>query len=189
MAKSKNNVVTHGLSGLIGDLLVFRQRANKTIVADRPRPFSKPPTAMQLGIQNRFNKAAMYAKNAILDPLMRAAYQAVAKLGQSAFNRAFKDYQLAPEFYEDVDLSTYTGAIGDEILVSVIDDFRVNDVKVQIMNPDESVLEEGDAVQSVNGLDWIYTCTAVNADVSGTKIIFTAIDLPGNRTVLEKVIL
>lgn len=189
MAKSKNNVITHGLSGLIGDLLVFRQRANKTIVADRPKPFSKPPTVVQLGIQDRFKKAAQYAKTAILDPLVKAAYQAAALLGQSAYNRAFKDYQLAPEFDEEVNLSVYTGAIGDEISVSVIDDFRVNEVKVQIIKPDDSLLEEGDAVQSVNGLDWIYTCTVVNATVTGSKIIFTAIDLPGNQTVLEKVIL
>jgi hypothetical protein len=45
MAKSRNNVVTHGLSGLIGDLLVFRQRANKTIVANRPKLSAKLPEA------------------------------------------------------------------------------------------------------------------------------------------------
>jgi len=188
MAKSKNNVITHGLSGLIGDLLVFRQRANKTIVADRPKPFSKPPTVVQLGIQDRFKKAAQYAKTAILDPLVKAAYQAAALLGQSAYNRAFKDYQLAPEFDEEVNLSTYTGAIGEEISVSVIDDFQVIGVKVKVMNADSSLLEEGDAVQSDNGLDWVYTSTAVNAAPSGSKIIFTATDLPGNQTVLEKVI-
>lgn len=188
MAKSKNNVITHGLSGLVGDLLVFRQRANKTIVADRPKPFSTPPTDLQLGIQRRFKKAAQYARTAILDPLLKAGYRAVARLGQSAYNRAFKDYQLAPEFDEDVNLSTYTGAIGEEISVSVIDDFQVIGVKVKIINADLSLLEEGDAVQSDNGLDWIYTCTAVNAAPAGSKIIFTASDLPGNQTVLEKVI-
>ena len=45
MAKSRNNVVTHGLSGLIGDLLVFRQRANETIVANRPKLSTKLPEA------------------------------------------------------------------------------------------------------------------------------------------------
>ncbi|MHB1178207.1 MAG: hypothetical protein ACYCZO_07735 [Daejeonella sp.] len=189
MAKSKNNVITHGLSGLIGDLLVFRQRANKTIVADRPRPFSKPATAVQLGIQARFKKAAQYAKTAILDPLIKAAYQAAALLGQSAFNRAFKDYQLAPEFDEELDLSTYTGNSNEEISVSVIDDFQVMGVHVQILKPDSSLLEEGEAVQSPNGLDWIYTTTAVIADVIGCRIIFTASDVPGNKTVLEKVML
>jgi len=117
MAKSKNNVITHGLSGLIGDLLVFRQRANKTIVADRPKPFSTPPTDLQLGIQRRFKRAAQYARK----------------------------------------------AIGEEISLNVIDDFQVIGVKVKIMNADLSLLEEGDAVQSDNGLDWIYTSTAVNA--------------------------
>ena len=189
MAKSKNNVVTHGLSGLIGDLLVFRQRANKTIVADRPKLSGIPPSAAQLEIQQRFKKAVQYAKSAMLDPLIKAAYQVVAKLGQSSFNRAFKDYQLAPEFDEDVNLSAYTGAIGEEISISVVDDFQVSGVRVQILSPDANILEEGDAVQSVNGLDWIYTSTAVNADVPGSKIIFTATDIPGNRTVLEKLIL
>lgn len=188
MAKSKNNVVTHGLSGLIGDLLVFRQRRNKTIVADRPRPFSKPATALQLDIQKRFKKAALYAKTAILDPLLKAAYQSAAPLGQSAFNRAFKDYQLSPEFDEDVNLSTYTGAIGEEISVSVIDDFQDIGVKVQIINADTSLLEEGDAVQSANGLDWTYTSTTINSVVSGSKIIFIASDLPGNQTMLEKLL-
>lgn len=189
MAKSKNNVVTHGLSGLIGNLLVFRQRANKTIVADRPKLSGIPPSAAQLEIQQRFKKAVQYAKSAMLDPLIKAAYQAVAKLGQSSFNRAFKDFQLAPEIDEDVNFSAYTGAIGEEISISVVDDFQVSGVKVQILSPDASILEEGDAVQSVNGLDWIYTSTAVNADVPGSKIIFTASDIPGNRTVLEKLIL
>ena len=189
MAKSKNNVVTHGLSGLIGDLLVFRQRANKTIVADRPKLSGIPPSAAQLEIQQRFKKAVQYAKSAMLDPLIKAAYQVVAKLGQSSFNRAFKDYQLAPEFDEDVNLSTYTGNAGEEITVSVMDDFQVTGVHVQILKPDSSLLEEGDAVQSVNGLDWIYTTTSVIADVVGCRIIFTASDLPGNRTVLEKMII
>jgi hypothetical protein len=33
MAKSKNNAVTRGLSGKAGDLLVFRRRDGKTVVA------------------------------------------------------------------------------------------------------------------------------------------------------------
>ncbi len=189
MAKSKNNVVTHGLSGLIGDLLVFRQKANKTIVADRPRPFSKGPTLKQLAIQERFKRAALYGRNAMLDPLTKEAYEAMTKPGQSAYNLAFRDFQLAPEIDEGVNLSAYTGAVGQEILVSVVDDFQVSGVRVQIMKPDASLLEEGDAVQSVNGLDWIYTSTAVNADVPGSTIIFTASDVPGNRTVLEKMII
>ena len=41
MAKQTNNVITHGLSGKVGDLLVFRQRAGKTVIA-KASPKRKP---------------------------------------------------------------------------------------------------------------------------------------------------
>ncbi len=31
MAQSKNNIITHGLSGKVGDIIVFSQRGGKTI--------------------------------------------------------------------------------------------------------------------------------------------------------------
>jgi hypothetical protein len=43
MAKQERNVVTYGLSGKIGDLLVFRQRDGKTIVSKVPQ-MSKAPS-------------------------------------------------------------------------------------------------------------------------------------------------
>lgn len=189
MAQSRNNVITFGLSGLIGNMLVFRQRANKTVVADRPKPSSKAPSASQLEYRDRFTKAVQYASSVMPDPVLKAAYQAVAKPGQNAFNTAFADYQRAPELDEEIDLDVYTGeALGEEISISVIDDFRVAAVWVQIIKPDASVLEEGDAIQSANGLDWIYTTTTANPERTGSKVVFTASDLPGNRTVLEIVI-
>lgn len=188
MAKSRNNVVTHGLSGLIGDLLVFRQRANKTIVANRPKLSTKLPTAIQMQIRERFIQATRYAKSALKDLVLKSSYQLAAKLGQSAHNVAFVDYQKSPEFYEEVNLTSYTGTIGDEIKVSVIDDFKVKTVHVEIKTPDDVSLEEGYAVQSENELDWVYTTTAANSEVAGSMIIFTASDYPGNQTVLEKIL-
>ena len=37
MAKSKDNVVMEGASGKIGRMLVFRQRADQTIIARRAK--------------------------------------------------------------------------------------------------------------------------------------------------------
>jgi len=37
MAESKNNIITHGLSGKVGDLIVFSQRNGKTIVSRAPK--------------------------------------------------------------------------------------------------------------------------------------------------------
>jgi len=188
MAKSRNNVVTHGLSGLIGDLLVFRQRANKTIVADRPRITTKQPSAIQMEIRERFKRATRYAKSALKDLVLKARYQLAAKSGQSAHNVAFADYQKSPEFYDEVSLASYSGTVGDEIVVSVIDDFKVSTVYLEINAPGGAILEEGYAVQSENELDWIYTTTVANSEVAGTQIIFTATDYPGNKTVLEKLL-
>ena len=39
---SSNNVVTYGLQGLIGRMLVFKQMNGKTVVANRPRKSTKP---------------------------------------------------------------------------------------------------------------------------------------------------
>lgn len=188
MAKSRNNVITHGLSGLIGNLLVFRQKANTTIVADRPKLTTKAPSAIQMEIRERFKRATRYAKAALKDLVLKASYQLSAKPGQSAHNLAFVDYQKSPEFYDEVSLATYTGAIGEEIVVSVIDDFKVKTVHVAIKSPGGALLEEGYAVQDENELDWVYTTTAENSDILATQIIFTARDYPGNETVLEKIL-
>jgi len=60
MAKSRNNVITHGLSGLIGDLLVFRQKGGKTIVSDRPKVRVDNSNANQLSVRDCFIKVKAY---------------------------------------------------------------------------------------------------------------------------------
>jgi hypothetical protein len=64
MAKSKNNVLTYGLSGKIGDLLVFRQRDGITIVSKMPEQ-QKTVSAKQKANRERFQQAAIYAKIAV----------------------------------------------------------------------------------------------------------------------------
>jgi hypothetical protein len=44
MAKSKDNIITHGLSGKVGDIIVFSQRGNKTIVSKAPKERTGEPT-------------------------------------------------------------------------------------------------------------------------------------------------
>ena len=43
MAKSVNNIITHGLSGKIGDLLVFKQVDGKTIVSKHQENQTQKP--------------------------------------------------------------------------------------------------------------------------------------------------
>ena len=79
----------------------------------------------------------------------------------------------------------YTGAPGSSILVRAVDDFRVAGVQVQIYAAGGALLEKGEAVQQVNGVDWSYTATLANATLTGTMIRAIATDVPGNEGILE----
>ena len=175
MAKSKHNVV-HGLSGKVGDLLLFIQRHGKTVVSKIPQR-STPPSERQLEQRRRFQQAVFYGKAAIESPETAALYKAAAKKGKSPFNVAVADFLNAPDIVH-VDLSGYAGNAGDTILVDATDDFAVDSVSVKIVNANGPV-EEGEAVREV-GYRWIYTATQENGDTATSRITVTASDLPGN---------
>ena len=181
MAKSKNNVVTHGLSGKIGDLLVFRQRYGQTVVSKIPQQSAKS-SDRQAAHRKRFQQAAFYGKAAIDSPETASLYKAAATKGRTPFNVAVADFLNAPDIVH-VDLSGYAGNVGDRIAVDATDDFAVVSVKVEIVN-ENGVVEEGEAVRDV-GYRWIYTATQENNDTATSKITITASDLPGNLTERE----
>ncbi|MDO4228539.1 MAG: hypothetical protein Q4C98_01880 [Capnocytophaga sp.] len=180
MAESKNNIITHGLSGKVGDILVFSQRNGKTIVSKVPqkKSITSDKVKEQIG---KFQQATIYAKTALQDASLKAEYteQAQRKKGVTAYNVAVADMLQAPKI-EQIDLSDYSGNIGDTIKVRAYDDFKVVSVTVHIYNADGSLVEEGNAVNT--GLDWVYTATATNADLSGDKIVVRATDTPNNQT-------
>ncbi|GET49099.1 hypothetical protein RCZ02_19300 [Capnocytophaga felis] len=180
MAESKNNIITHGLSGKVGNILVFSQRNGKTIVSQKPT--KKTITSEKVKEQiSKFQQATIYAKTALKNPTVKEEYQLEAdkKQGVTAYNVAVADMLQAPKI-EQIDLSGYTGQVGDTIKVRAYDDFKVTSVTVHIYNSDGSLVEEGNAVD--NGLDWVYTATQINADLSGDKIVVRATDLPTNTT-------
>ena len=188
MAKSKNNVVTHGLSGKVGNMLQFSQRGGKTIVGKIPDRSGVVPSDKQLLVQEKFQEGVLYAKAAIADPATKALYDAVANEDQTAFNLALADYCVAPEI-KSVDYSQYAGAVGNKITVKAVDNFMVKSVKVEIHKANNSLVEQGNAVQdAANGLLWHYSATVANATVSGTKIVVKAADLPGNTTEKDEMI-
>ena len=185
MAQSKDNVITHGMSGKFANIIVFSQRNGKTIAGKVPKPSNKPASTAQKAVRKRFQEAIIYGKRAIQDPLLKEAYAAAAKPGETAYNVAVADLYHAPDI-EEIDLSAYTGSIGDIIKVKVVDDFMVASVHISIANQDGSLVEEGEAVLSDNGLDWIYTATVKNDDLSGDRITIQAHDKADNLTELTE---
>jgi hypothetical protein len=184
MAKQKGNVVTYGLSGKIGDLLVFRQVNGQTIVSKMPEQ-SKTLSEKQIAHRKRFQQAVFYSQKALDAPETGELYKAAAKKskGKRPDNIAVADFFNAPDI-QNVDLSGYTGAAGEQILIEVSDDFAVKTVTVNITNADGSLVEEGEAVKS-SGNEWIYTTTQNNECLCGDKIVVSASDLPGNIDVKD----
>jgi hypothetical protein len=184
MAKSKNNVVTYGLSGKVGDLLIFRQVDGQTIVSSVPKS-SKTVSEGQKKQMKRFQRATVYGKSVVDDPQLKELYDAAAKKkkGMTAYNVAVADFLHAPDI-EDIDLSAYTGAAGDEIRILASDDFAVKSVHVSISNVDGALIEEGYAEQSTGNL-WIYVASKDNDNTAGDRIVISASDIPGNITTDE----
>jgi len=185
MAESKNNVITHGLAGLVGDLIVFRNRGGKTFVSSKPKERTGEPSEAQKQHHRRFQEATIYAKGAISDPAVKADYEAKVTGNETPYNVAVADFFHAPDI-ETVDLSKYSGKKGETITIRATDDFKVTEVRVTIYNADGTEVEQGLAVVSANGLDWVYTTTADNASLDGDRIVIRASDLPGNVTEEEQ---
>jgi hypothetical protein len=181
IAESKNNVLTQGLAGLVGDMIVFRNRGAKTFVSTKPKARTGEPSDDQKQHQGRFQEAILYGKSAIADPQKKADYAKAITGGETAYNVAVADFFHAPDI-KDVDVSNYTGKVGDTLTIRATDDFNVKEVSVAIYNADGTEVEHGLAVLSTNGVDWVYTATAENASLDGDRIVISASDLPGNVT-------
>ena len=182
----KNNIVTDGLSGKLGNTIVFRQRGGKTIVASKPTKRKRELSEAQKNHHRRFRAASSYAKQAIQNPELKAAYQQQAAADQSAYNVAIANYMNRPEI-ANLDLSIYTGGKGDALVVEVTDDYMVADVEVAIYSKAGTLLEQGPAQLDGNGISrgtpaWIYTTQKANGQLNGSKLVIRASDLPGNTT-------
>ncbi|MFM9837855.1 MAG: hypothetical protein ACKVOQ_06295 [Cyclobacteriaceae bacterium] len=184
MGSVKENLLTKGFSGRIGDEIVFRQVGNRTLFAKRPR---KRTNLVQSAQATRFSKAVLYAKTVLLDDAIRAEYEEAAALAgfNSAYVAAVTDYLKDPIIalvYTDL----YKGAAGDLIWITALDDFKIQSVTVTLQQPNGTLIEAGQAVAESSR--WKYITTQPNATVAGTKVIVTAKDRPGQEVVAEKVL-
>jgi len=183
MATSNNNVITYGLSGKVGDLIVFKQQNGKTIVGKMPIKSSKPPTVAQVNVNERFKFASKYAKQAIKDPVLKAKYASFAKTGQSVFNVAFADF-FTPPVLTDA-LGVYNGEVGCVLTVKAIDNYEVKTCKLAVYLANETLLEEGEAVLQTDGVTWKYNCTTSNTEFATCTLKWSTTDLANNNTLLE----
>jgi hypothetical protein len=185
MAKVAKNLILHGASGKIGDMLVIRQRGGSVILSQAPGERTTEPTEAQKAHQQKFQQAVLYARMQMADETTKAEYAAKATGLANAYNVAVADFFNAPNI-DEIDVSQYQGAVGDTIRIRVTDDFKVKQVHLAIYNADGSLVESGDAVKHGNEIDWIYTATLANEAIAGDRIVIRASDQPGNITEQEQ---
>ena len=188
MARVRSNIFTKGLSGTVGGSMVFRSYGEETIVGVTPT-ITKEPTEKQKVVRERFLLATIYAKAALKDDSIRAQYQEKADttVSKNSYLVAVTDFFHAPEI-DDINLSEYTGAVGSTIKVRVWDDFKVEAVKVEIYNPEGTLVEQGTAQPMETGLHWEYTASQDNPQVTGSRVVIKATDMPGNLAEDEKLL-
>jgi hypothetical protein len=188
MSKIQNNPIMKGVSGMLGDVVVYRKHRDGVVMANRPRKRSVLSPKQQEA-KTRFLRAVQYAKKQVADPILKAAYQPT---GNSRFNSAYAaavaDYLGAPTV-NSIDVSKYKGAINDMLLISASDNFKVTNVHVAIFRADKTLVEQGDAIVVPDGVEeFSYKATVANAVLAGSKIVVTVKDKPGNIVTEEKVL-
>jgi hypothetical protein len=180
MARSTNNLLTKGLSGMIGKQIVFRTWNGKTFISVAPKK-PKKQSAVQKENRSKFKRATIYAKSMMLDPAKKAEYKEIAKKLQlpNAYTAAITDYMRNPQI-EELDLAEYSGRADGEIKVTVSKKgFEIQEVEVAVIDHNGEVIEEGKAGKGA-GTEWIYK-TIKNIEIKETvRFLIRAKDRPGN---------
>jgi hypothetical protein len=59
---TSNNIITKGMSGMIDDIIIFRQRIRKTMVTAAPQPTTREATGKELEQREKFQHTIIYDK-------------------------------------------------------------------------------------------------------------------------------
>ena len=167
MAKVKQNIVVQGISGTLGKNLVFRHLKDGSTIISIKQDFSKRVfSKRQLTHQSHFQEAAAYARQAAkTNPI----YAELAKgTMNNAYNIAVSDWFNPPVIHQ---IKHQNG----RILIEASDKVLVSKVLVMILDSEENVVEQGEAV-FVKDMKWEY----VSATEGSIRV--EAWDLAGNVT-------
>jgi len=167
MAKVRNNIFVRGLTGKLGDQVVFRTlRDGSTIVCNKPDFSNRKLSKDQKQHHKRFQAASAYAKSASRsNPIY--AQLAVGTL-KNAYNVALGDWFHPPVIH-------HLERKGKSLRIQVTDDVMVAGVQVMVLDEKGKTVEKGEGIKG-KGDWWEYVPTAEG------KVVVEARDLAGNVT-------
>lgn len=184
MARVVLNPIFAEIHGQVGDL-VLKEQYGETVMA-RKATSTAEPTANQVAQQDRFRLATIYGKVSMADADLKARYQLKAEVeDKPIFSLMVADFFNAPSV-DEIDLSAYTGAVGDVIGVKAHDDFEVVGIRVALSDGGGTLIEDGNAVEVVpNSGQWEYTATQAVPSGTLVRLAVTAKDTPGGTSTTE----
>jgi hypothetical protein len=133
----------------------------------------------------KLKRCMLYARAAMADKTVKEYYQSLQKKSQTAFNVAFIDAYYAPKITA-LRFDLYRGMAGDLIRITSTDKYKVTEVMVNIIDLNEKLVECGYAIRQTNHGQWLYTATKTITKLPGTTVRVTAIDVPQNRSIIER---
>ena len=178
MAKLTVNALLATLQGTVGDLVIVRE--GDQLYVRRRGKRTQPLSSRQTDQIARFAQAIAWARSQVADPEARAAYQSVCCGHLTPFNVAIRDF-FHPPMIERIELESYGGKIGDPIVITAIDDFRVARVEVTIWGVGGDLIEEGWAQLRSLDQKWVYWSQTQIEPPLTVRIQVAATDLPGNQ--------
>jgi len=92
MARTNSNILLKGVSGKIGDQLVVKQYAGKTVISAMPNMSHVKPSKLQKQKRGVFAEAVKFAQSVIRDPVKKKAYAKKVKAGQAVYHYALQQY-------------------------------------------------------------------------------------------------
>ena len=186
MAKVRLNPILEQIRGQVGDL-VFKRYGKEVIISRKPDLSGVEPSQAQLAARERFRQATLFGKMVMADPETKAIYEEAAKAkGKPVFSLTVADFFNAPSV-DEVDLSGYAGAVGDEIVVRASDDFDVVGVGMTLTDAGGNPIESGEAVETpAESGRWVYAATAAVDTGATVRIAVTATDRPGSVAEAEE---
>ena len=185
MAKIKGNHVMQNVRGMIGKQIVFKERLGTPYVAGPPNvKENRKVSDEEKGNQNRFGEAVEFGKYAVKNPDLKKEYAALAKKGQSAYNVAVSDARIPPKI-NSLLTHGYSGQAGSCILVQATDNVKVKSVQISIYDSSMLLIEQGEAADNDDNINWIYAATISVEHIAGYKIVASAYDISGNVTVKD----
>lgn len=187
MKRTVFNSISSGASGNFMDQVVLRtSKDGKQTLAKLPAKNKGPVHPNVQENRDRFQQAIDYGDSVKRVPQWKSRYEEVLGFGANVYQAAVKDF-LTPPTVGTINNVDYTGAAGGEFMAVIRDDVKVKSAGFELFNANGDLLESGPAEERSEG-SWWYVATYENATLTGTKLVVTATDLPGNVTVKEVVL-